>query len=464
MHPSSLIPAATAGSAPAPAASSAQGGQQSGNGNTAVLLSKFYEKTQSQRLAAVAAFANLTPEEVALIQKPGNLEFSQANRIVENVIGTYSLPMAVATHFVVDGKEYLVPFVLEEASVVAAASNSARMARLSGGFSSSATDPLIIAQVQVVRVPNMERAVQQVRVHEKELVELADKVFPSMKQFGGGAKRVEARPIDTPRGAMLIVHLIVDVRDAMGANSVNSMAEGIAPRLEALTGGIVRLRILTNLAVLRTFKARGVWKASALGEASNLPGPAVVDAILDAWAFAAADPFRAATHNKGIMNGISAVTVATGNDWRAVEAGAHSFASYNRRYQSLTTYYKDANGDLVGEIELPLAVGKIGGATGTIPLAKISLKILKVDTAQELGRLLAAVGLAQNLAALRALATEGINRGHMKLHAKAVAQMAGATGDLIDVIAMQLHAGGKVDVVEAKRLITLAEEQKRAKL
>ncbi len=419
-------------------------------------LPKFYKKTQDERLKDLAEQAGLTVEERTLLKQTGCLEFAQADRMIENVYGVMPLPLGVATNFKVNGKDYLVPMALEEPSVVAAASHAAKLARAAGGFKATSTEPLMIAQIQVVQVKDAEKARKAVQAQNAELVELADKVFPSMKRFGGGAKDLEARVIDTVRGKQLIVHLIVDVRDAMGANSINSMAEGLAPRIEELTGGKVRLRIISNLAVHRLFRAEAVWKKEDLAESVKdlgLKGEEVVEAILDAWAFAAADPFRGTTHNKGIMNGIDAVAVATGNDFRAVEAGAHSYAAYDRKYTTLSSYEKTKEGDLKGKIELPLAVGLVGGATKTHPIAKINVKILGVKTAHELGEVMASVGLAQNFAALRALATEGIQRGHMKLHAKNIAVLGGASGDLIEKVTEAMVKERNITVDRAKELV-----------
>jgi len=329
--------------------------------------------------------------------------------------------------------------VLEEPSVVAAASNAAK---LSEGFETSSSEPIMIGQIQMVKVKNAGKAVKAIKKKEKELIEKAMAVDSTLVKFGGGPRKIEARAIK----GMLIVHLLVDVRDAMGANAVNTMCERISPVLEEITGGKARLRILSNLAVHRTAKAKAVWKKEKIG------GEAI-EAILDAYKFAAADQFRATTHNKGIMNGVDAVAIATGNDFRAVEAGAHSFAAYKKKYSPLTKFYKNKSGDLVGEIELPLAVGTVGGATKTHPTAKIAVKILGVKGAQELAEIMAAVGLANNFAAMRALATEGIQRGHMKLHAKNIAIQAGAEGTRVEEIAKQLAEEKNINVGRAKEII-----------
>ncbi|MEE8403247.1 MAG: hydroxymethylglutaryl-CoA reductase, degradative, partial [Candidatus Hydrothermarchaeaceae archaeon] len=329
----------------------------------------------------------------------------------------------------------------------AAASNSAKTARVKGGFETSSTDPVMIGQIQLVDVGNPAKVVELVLSKKKEIIELANEQDPMLVKFGGGARDIEARAIDTIKGPMVIVHLLVDCRDAMGANAVNTMAEAVSPLIEEITGCKVLLRIISNLAVFRLARATAVFSKDAIG------GEEVVDAIINAYAFAAADPYRCATHNKGIMNGITAVVLATGNDTRAIEAGAHSYAVFKGAYKPLTHYEKDKDGDLVGSIELPMAIGLIGGATAVHPVAKANVKILGVKTASELGEVMVAVGLAQNFAALRALATEGIQRGHMSLHARNMAVMAGATGDLINKVVERLVAEKKVRLDRAKDIL-----------
>jgi len=337
--------------------------------------------------------------------------------------------------------------VIEEPSVVAAASNAAKMARPGGGFTASLSGPVMIAQVQLVEAPDPELAKKTILEHKMDILEICNRQDPLLIQAGGGAKDVEVRVIGTIRGPMVITHLLVDTRDAMGANAVNTMAEAVAPAIEEWTGGRVYLRILSNLAVHRVVRAMAVFDREAMG------GEAVIEGILNAYAFAEADPYRAATHNKGIMNGISSVVLATGNDTRAIEAGAHSYAALKGRYTSLTKYEKDADGNLVGSIEVPMAVGIVGGATKTHPVARIALKIMDIRGAAELAQIIACVGLAQNFAALRALATEGIQRGHMGLHARNVAVSAGATGELIEKIAEQMVKEKKVRADRAKELL-----------
>ena len=406
-------------------------------------VSKFYKKTLQERLAILKEFAELNDEEISQLEKYGALDFEMADRMIENVVGTFQLPLGLATNFKINRKEFLIPFALEEPSVVAAASNAAK---LSEGFEAKASEPIMIGQIQIVGSQDPEKAAEAIKEKEKELTEKANSVDSVLVKFGGGAKKVEASVMETSRGKMIKVHLLVDVRDAMGANAVNTMCERISPELEKITGGEVRLRIITNLAVHRTVKATSVWKKETLGENA-------IEKILDAYEFAANDVYRACTHNKGIMNGIDAVVVATGNDFRAVEAGAHAFASITGKYLPLTKYYKNDSGDLVGEIELPLAIGLVGGATRTHPLAKINIKLLGVKTANELSEIIASVGLAQNFAALRALATEGIQKGHMKLHAKNIAIQAGAKENQIDSVADQMSKEGNISVTRAKEII-----------
>lgn len=411
-------------------------------------VSGFYKLTPEERLKYVADFADLTDEEVRAIAATGSMKMEDVNRMIENVVGTFELPLGIATHFLINGRDYLIPMAIEEPSVVAAASKAAKIARAGGGFHTTSTEPVMIGQVQIVDVPDPQGARLKVLEKKEEIIALANEQDPVLVKFGGGAKDVEVRVIDSPRGKMVIVHLLVDCRDAMGANAVNTMAEAIGPYLERITGGRVYLRIISNLAIYRLARARAIFPKEELG------GEEVVDAVIEAWAFAAADPFRCATHNKGIMNGVSAVVRATGNDTRAVEAGAHSYAYYKHGYYGpLTCYEKDSEGNLVGTIELPVAVGIIGGATKVHPVAKAAIKILGVKSAKELGEVLAAVGLAQNFAALRALATEGIQRGHMALHARNIAAMVGAVGEEIDLLVQKMVEMRKVRMDIAEKLL-----------
>jgi len=369
------------------------------------------------------------------------------------VIGLYSLPLGIALNFNVNGRDVLVPMTLEEPSVVAGASFMAKLARAGGGFTATTTDPLMIGQMQVLNVPNMEQAKLKLYEHKAELLAEADSVDPVLKKFGGGARDLEVRIFEaSPIGGFLVVHLIYDVRDAMGANAVNTACEKLAPQVEAITGGKVHLRILSNLADRRIARARCTVPMKELAF-DHFSGEEVRDGIMAAYAFAAVDPYRAATHNKGIMNGVDSVVIATGNDWRAIEAGAHAYAARSGRYTSLSTWGKDADGDLVGTLEMPMAVGIVGGATKVHPAAQAAVKLMGVKTASELAQIIVSVGLAQNLAALRALATEGIQRGHMSLHARQVAIAAGASGDLIEKVAAQMVAEKVVRIDRAEEIL-----------
>ena len=409
-------------------------------------LPNFRSLPPSQRLKHIAQAASLSAEDIALLAKPGALKLETADGMIENVIGTFELPFAVAGNFQVNGRDVLVPMVVEEPSVVAAASFMAKLARESGGFQTSSTGPIMRAQVQVIGVTDPYGARLTVLQHRQVIIDIANSRDKLLISLGGGCKDLEVHVFpDTPRGAMVVVHLIVDVRDAMGANTVNTMAEAVAGRIEQITGGTVRLRILSNLADLRLARARVTFSPSVL-TTSEYDGADVIERIIDAYTFAAVDPYRAATHNKGIMNGIDPVIVATGNDWRAVEAGAHAYACRDGRYTSLTRWEKNQKGELVGSIEMPMPVGLVGGATKTHPLAQLALKILDVKSAQELGEIAVAVGLAQNVGALRALACEGIQRGHMALHARNIALAAGATGVEIDWVVQKMVAAKDVRV------------------
>jgi hydroxymethylglutaryl-CoA reductase len=408
----------------------------------------FYKSTPNKRLDLVGKLTGLNDLELADLSKTGALGIEQADRMIENVIGTFELPLGIATNFRINGQDYLVPMAIEEPSVVAAASNGAKMARERGGFKATSTEPIMIGQIQVLDIPDIKTAEEEVLKQKRDILDLANEQDPILVNLGGGAKDVEVRRLSTKAGLMLVVHLHVNCRDAMGANAVNTMCEAIAPKLEELTGGKACLRIISNLAVHRLARAEAVFAAEALG------GPEVVDGILNAYAFAETDTYRCATHNKGIMNGIDAVAIATGNDYRAIEAGAHAYAALGGGYSPLTSYEKNKAGDLIGRIEIPMAVGLIGGATSVHPVAKACIKILGVKTAKELGEVMAAVGLAQNLAALRALATEGIQRGHMSLHARNIAIMAGAEGELIDEVVKRLIEEKKVRLDRAREILS----------
>ena len=416
-------------------------------------LPNFRALSPAQRLAHVVQAAGLTADEAALLGHPGALPIERADAMIENVIGTFELPLAIAGNFQVNGRDVLVPMVIEEPSVVAAASFMARLARDCGGFSTSSTGPLMRAQVQVIGMADPHGARQALLAHRDEIIALANSRDQVLIGLGGGCRDIEVHVFaDTPRGAMVVLHLIVDVRDAMGANTVNTMAEAVSPRVEKITGGSVRLRILSNLADLRLARAIVRLTPDVLAN-QEYSGQEIIERVLDAYVFAAVDPYRAATHNKGIMNGVDPVIVATGNDWRAIEAGAHAFACRSGRYLPLTCWEKDNSGALVGTIEMPMPVGLVGGATKTHPLARLALKILGVSSAQELGEIAVAVGLAQNLGALRALATEGIQRGHMALHARNIALVAGATGEEIDRLARRMAEAGDVRTDRAVELL-----------
>ena len=419
-------------------------------------VSGFYKLSPEKRLKYVKDFADLTDQEIRILQSTGALEMELADRMIENVIGTFPLPLGIAMNFLINNRDYMIPMAIEEPSVVAAATYAAKMARKKGGFFTSSTDPVMIGQIQAVDIQDPFAAKMKILSAKKEILQKANDMDPMLVSVGGGAKGLEVKVIDAQSGPMIITELHVDCRDAMGANAVNTMAEAVAPMIERLTGGRVYLRIISNLAVKRLARAWAVIAKEELG------GEEVVDGIVKAYNFAAADPYRAATHNKGIMNGIIGVVMATGNDHRAIEAGAHAYAVKNGKYGTLSYWEKSSNGDLVGSIELPMAVGLIGGATKVHPTAKVAIKILGVKTANELGEVMAAVGLAQNLGALRALAHEGIQRGHMSLHARNVAITAGASGPLIDMVVERMVSERKVRMDRAKEL--LEEYKKKGKL
>jgi hydroxymethylglutaryl-CoA reductase len=415
--------------------------------NKSSSISGFYKLSPKKRLAFIKDFGDLSDEECALLQETCSLPLEAADRMIENVIGVFPLPLGIGVNFLINNRDYLIPMAIEEPSVVAAASYAAKMVRTGGGFHTSSTAPVMIGQIQVVGIAAPEKAKQIVLEAKNEIVDKANAQDPVLASVGGGAIDLNAKVIKTTVGSMLIVELHVDCRDAMGANAVNTMAEAVAPTIERITGGHVYLRIISNLATKRLARAWCTIPKEAVG------GEEIVDGIVNASAFAAADPYRAATHNKGAMNGIIAVILATGNDHRAIEAGAHAYAALNGKYTALSTWEKTKNGDLKGVIELPMAVGLIGGAVRTHPIAKIAIRILGVKTANEFAEVLAAVGLAQNLAALRALAHEGIQRGHMSLHARNIAVAAGASGELINSVAKHMVKERKIRVDRAKELI-----------
>ncbi len=416
-------------------------------------LPGFYNRTPEERLRLIAEEAQLTTEEQAILGGALGLELEQAAHMIENVVGRHALPLGIATNFVVNGREVLVPMVIEEPSVVAGLSFAAKLAREGGGFRAESDPPRMIGQIQLLDVPSLTETRERILAAKASLLELANARDPVLVRLGGGAQDLQVRLLDeTTVGPMLVVHLVHDVRDAMGANAVNTACEGIAPELERLSGGRVGLRILSNLADQRLARARCRVPATSLAMEGLSPAEAV-QRILEAQAFAEADPYRATTHNKGIMNGIDAVVLATGNDWRAIEAGAHAYAARSGRYTSLSTWRRDGQGHLVGTLELPLALGIVGGATRVHPTARVALKILGIETARALAEVVVSVGLAQNFAALRALATEGIQRGHMGLHARQIAIAAGATGDEIEAVARRMVAEGEIGSEAAARIL-----------
>ena len=413
----------------------------------------FYNLPLAERLEALRAAGELDAADIAALSGVAGMSAEQADHMVENAIGAYALPLGIALNFIVNGREMLVPMAIEEPSVVAGASFMAKLARAGGGFTVETTPPEMIGQMQLLDVPDLPAALLAIMDQKQALLDEVAAIDPVLQRLGGGPRDLEVRLIDSsPVGAFLVLHLIYDVRDAMGANAVNTAVERLAPRVEALTGGRVHLRILSNLADRRLARARCTIPLSELAF-GDYSAEAVRDGIIAAWAFAAADPYRAATHNKGIMNGVDAVVIATGNDWRAIEAGAHAYAARNGRYTSLSTWGKDEQGNLTGALEMPMAVGIVGGATKVHPGARVALKLLGVRTAAELAEVCAAVGLAQNLAALRALATEGIQRGHMSLHARQVAIAAGAQGEQIERLAAQLVAEKVVRIDRAEEIL-----------
>ena len=415
-------------------------------------ISGFYKLSRSERIAAVAAFSGLTEEQKKQLATDKPLGFEVADRMAENALGLHAFPLCVATNFIVNNKEVLVPMAIEEPSVVAAASNGAKLCRDTGGFFAVADAPVMVGQVQLVGLKDASKAVRELNSKKAEIIKAAEPFAAGMAKYGGGIRAFSARTLPTERGEMAIAEFDIDVRDSMGANTINTVLEGVAPKLEEISGGKVRLRILSNLAVKRLVRAKAVWKRDTIGAEA-------VEGVLDGWAFADVDIYRACTHNKGIMNGIDAVALATGNDWRAVEAGAHAFAATGARYRPLTRFKKLPNGDLEGEIELPLAVGTVGGATRSLPSAQAALAILGVKGAQELACIMASVGLAQNFAALRALSGEGIQRGHMELHAKNMAIAAGANGAEADAVAARMVERKDISAKSAADILAIIRKK-----
>lgn len=406
-------------------------------------ISGFYKLSIEERTKILKEFSNLNEEDIKILQSEG-LKLEQADRMIENVIGIMKIPLGIAVNFTINSRDYLIPMATEEPSVVAAASNAAKIIRESGGFKAESTEPIMICQIQIIS-KDPEKAKRIILEKKDKILRIANSQDSTLIKLGGGAKDIDVRIISTNSGKMVILHLLVDVRDAMGANAVNTMAESVAPFIEEITNCKVLLRIISNLATERLARAEVIIKKDLIGDDA-------VDGIINAYNFALSDPYRAVTHNKGIMNGITAVILATGNDTRAIEAGAHGYASITGKYLPLTTWEENKDGDLLGRIELPLAVGIVGGATMN-PIARTSLKILGVRTARELSEIIAAVGLAQNFAALKALSTEGIQRGHMSLHARNIAVMAGAKDNEIDKIAEIMVDEKRIRLERAKELV-----------
>lgn len=415
---------------------------------------KFYELSMEERREMLQKWSGLDDETLDDLCGIPGLTRTQAEGMIENVVGLYSLPLGIARNFVINGREVLVPMVVEEPSIVAGASFMAKLVAANGGFTATTSDPVMIGQMQVLHVPDMAEAARAIRARSQELLTEAATIDPVLVRLGGGPREIQVREFqDSPVGPFLVVHFLVDVRDAMGANAINTIVERMAPRVEAITGGKVHLRILSNLADRRLAKAVCRIRPQDLAF-ENFSGEEVRDGIIAAYAFAAVDPYRAATSNKGIMNGIDAVVMATANDWRAIEAGAHAYAATrDGRYTSLSSWSSDETGNLVGELEMPMAIGIVGGATRVHPGAQAALRLMNVRSSRDLAEILVSVGLAQNLAALRALATEGIQRGHMNLHARQVAMSAGAEGELAHRLAEAMVREKKINIERAKQIL-----------
>ncbi|MBY8981663.1 MAG: hydroxymethylglutaryl-CoA reductase, degradative [Candidatus Lokiarchaeota archaeon] len=417
-------------------------------------ISGFYKLKVEERQQIIAKQLELNEDDLNLLKNYGYFKPEQLDTMIENVIGSYQLPFGIACNFKINSKDFLIPMVIEEPSVVAAASNAARIARKHGGFQSDKVKSIMISQIQITNLTNIDIAEKEILANKQKIIEYANEQDPLLIKLGGGAIDIETRKFNTNFGDMLIVHLLVNVLDAMGANVVNTMAEAVSPYLEDLTKGKIFLRIVSNLATHRLARSRATFDKELLG------GEDVVDGILKAYEFARVDPYRAATHNKGIMNGIIALTLATGNDTRAIESGAHAYASIKGQYSPLTKYHKDENGNLVGEIELPLALGIIGGMTKIHPMAKLALKILNTKDTEELCQVTAALGLAQNLAALRALSSEGIQKGHMALHSRNIAKLAGVPDHLVEEVANILVKDKKIRIDYAKEILQRFDKSK----
>ena len=417
-------------------------------------ISGFYKLSFEERQQKISKIVNLNQEEIKVLQNLGYFTTSQIDTLIENVIGSYQLPFGLAFNFKINNKDYIIPMVIEEPSVIAAASNAAKFARKHGGFHSENVKSVMISQIQITQLHDVEIAKRNILENKDRILKIANDQDPFLNELGGGAFDFEIRELDTRKGKMLILHLLVDVLDAMGANVVNTMAEAVSPYIEELSKGKIYLRIVSNLASHRIAKSKATFDKDLLG------GDQVVEGILNAYEFAVADPYRATTHNKGIMNGIVALTIATGNDTRAIEAGAHAYAALKGQYSPLTKLQVDSDGNLVGEIEIPLALGIIGGMTKIHPMARLALKILNVKSANELSQVAAALGLAQNVAALRALASEGIQKGHMTLHSRNIAKLAGVPDELIEKVASKLVEDKKIRVDYAKEILQRIENEK----
>lgn len=415
----------------------------------------FYKMTMEERKSYLADLFQLSEEDVKQLNNPISLPEDIADKMIENVIGTFSLPLGLGLNFLIDGKDYVIPMAVEEPSIVASASYIAKIVREAGGFKTEATDRIMIGQIQVVGCPDFEQAKEDILAQKDMLIKAANDAYPSLVKRGGGAEDLEVRIINedgSKYSKMLVVHILVNTCDAMGANIINTMAEALAPVVEHITKGKVYLRILSNFADRCLAKATCVIPPELL-ESDGFTGEEVRDGVVHAFEFADSDPYRAVTHNKGIMNGIDPVLIATGNDWRAVEAGAHAYAARDGHYGSMTKWSVDEKGNLVGELELPMSLGIVGGASRVHPMAKLAYKILRVESAKELARVIVAVGLAQNLGALKALVTDGIQKGHMALHSRSVAMAAGATGELVDIISQKMIEAKEIRVGYAKKLM-----------
>jgi len=419
-------------------------------------ISGFYNKTVNERKEIIKEMHHFSKEQLDIMDSEAALSIETADNMIENVVGTFQLPLGLGLNFLINGKDYIVPMVIEEPSVIASASHIAKIVRDAGGFSANSTERVMIGQIQVIGCEDFQVAKEAVLKAKQALIQAANDAYPSIVARGGGAEDLDVRILNEETnskfGKMLVIHLYVNTVDAMGANLINTMVESIAPLVEEVTNGHVYLRILSNLADRSLARARCVIPPILL-KTGDFSGEEVRDGVIHAYEFAASDPYRAVTHNKGIMNGIDPVVIATGNDWRAVEAGAHAYAVRDGGYRSMTTWTKDEEGNLVGELELPMSVGTVGGATRVHPMAKLSLELLDVHSSKELAQVIVTVGLAQNLGALKALATDGIQKGHMNLHSRSVAMAAGATGEMVDIIAEKLIEINEIRVGKAKELV-----------